>query len=240
MFDWIFDPQAWIAFSVLAALEIVLGIDNILFISILVGRLPQRQRNRARVLGLVLAMATRLALLFTMSLIMRLTDALFTVNDRDVSGRDLILGGGGLFLLWKAAIEIHRAVEGGIHIPAGNASPASYGSVLAQIAVLDVVFSLDSVITAVGMVDQLAIMAAAIVVSVGIMLFAARPLGDFIERHPTLKMLALCFLILVGMVLIADAFELHIPKGYVYFAMGFSVAVEMLNLRARKKRTGRA
>ena len=237
MFDWIADPQAWIALSTLIALEVVLGIDNIIFISILVGRLPERQRNSARQIGLALAMISRLALLVSLAWIMKLTAPLFTALGQQISGRDLILIGGGLFLLWKSVHEIHNSLEG----PQGadgnsNAVAATYGGVLLQIMVIDIIFSLDSVITAVGMVDQVSIMVIAIVVTVGIMLLAAKPIGDFVDRHPTIKMLALSFLVLVGVVLIAEGFDQKIPKGYIYFAMAFSVMVEMLNIRIRAKR----
>jgi len=229
------DPQAWIALATLTALEIVLGVDNIIFISILAGRLPEHQRQRARILGLALAMGTRIALLVSLAWIMTLTDPLFSVLGKDVSGRDIILIGGGLFLLWKSVHEIHSSLEG-----AGDDAPAvlafaNFGATLVQIAVIDIVFSLDSVITAVGMVDQVPIMVTAIVIAVLIMMFAAKAIGDFVDRHPTIKMLALSFLIMVGMALIAEGFEFHVPKGYIYFAMAFSVAVEMLNLRMRKR-----
>ncbi|MFA5633128.1 MAG: TerC family protein [Porticoccaceae bacterium] len=234
VFDWISSPEAWIALVTLTTLEIVLGVDNIIFISILVSRLPVAQRNLARRLGLGLAMLSRLALLAGISWVMGLTDTLFTVLDKDVSGRDLILIGGGLFLLFKATSEIHHSLEGSDSHTASVAS-ASFGMILAQIAVLDVVFSLDSVITAVGLVDHLNLMAIAIIAAVLVMLFAAKSIGDFVDRHPTIKMLALSFLILVGVTLIVEGFDVHVPKGYIYFAMAFSVAVEMLNLRVRRK-----
>ena len=236
MFDWIADPNAWIALATLTALEIVLGIDNIIFISILTGRLAPEQRAKARVLGLSAAMVSRLALLFSITWVMRLTEPLFTVFGFDVTGRALILIGGGLFLLWKSVHEIHNSLEIAQAEESGKAAAfASFGAVIAQIAVIDIVFSLDSVITAVGMADDLAVMVIAIVVAVGVMLFAAKSIGDFVERHPTIKVLALSFLVLVGMVLIAEGLGRHIPKGYVYFAMAFSVAVEMINIRMRKK-----
>ena len=229
------DPQAWIALATLTALEIVLGVDNIIFISILAGRLPEHQRQRARILGLALAMGTRIALLVSLAWIMTLTDPLFSVLGKDVSGRHIILIGGGLFLLWKSVHEIHNSLEGaGDDAPAVRAF-ASFGATLVQIAVIDIVFSLDSVITAVGMVDEVPIMVTAIVIAVLVMMFAAKAIGDFVDRHPTIKMLALSFLIMVGMALIAEGFEFHVPKGYIYFAMAFSVAVEMLNLRVRKR-----
>ncbi len=236
MLEWIYEPQAWVALATLTALEIVLGIDNIIFISILVGRLPSERRDLARRLGLGLAMLTRLALLFSLVWMMGLTEPWFSVLEHPVSGRDLILLGGGLFLLAKSTHEIHASLEGpqdedGVTLVA----TAGFAGVLAQIAVLDIVFSLDSVITAVGMVDHLAVMALAIVISVGIMLLAAKPIGEFVDRHPTIKMLALSFLILVGVTLIAEGFGFHVPKGYIYFAMAFSVAVEMLNIRLRAR-----
>jgi predicted tellurium resistance membrane protein TerC len=233
--EWLLDPQAWIALATLTALEIVLGIDNIIFISILVGRLPEKDRQRARVVGLALAMLTRILLLLTLAWIMTLTQPLFEVLGRSVSGRDVILFSGGLFLLWKSVHEIHNSLEGETGQQSG-AVPAGFAAVIAQIAVIDIVFSLDSVITAVGMVDQVAVMVTAIVLAVAVMMFAARPIGDFVDRHPTIKMLALSFLILVGFALIAEGFNVHVPKGYIYFAMAFSVAVEMLNLRVRARR----
>ncbi|WP_237057403.1 TerC family protein [Microbulbifer sediminum] len=234
MFEWVASPEAWVALATLAALEIVLGIDNIIFISILVGRLPDHQRESARFIGLTLAMLTRLALLFSIVWIMGLVEPWFSVLGHEISGRDVILVGGGLFLLFKATHEIHHSLEG--IEGSGDARVVSgFGMVLVQIAILDIVFSLDSVITAVGLVDQISIMAVAIILAVIVMLVAAKPIGDFVERHPTVKMLALSFLILVGFTLILEGFEVHVPKGYIYFAMAFSVAVEMLNLRLRKK-----
>jgi predicted tellurium resistance membrane protein TerC len=233
--EWLLDPHAWLALATLTALEIVLGVDNIIFISILCGRLPERERAKARNAGLVLAMLTRLALLFSLTWVMTLTEPLFAVLGKEVSGRDLILIGGGLFLLWKSVHEIHNSLEGEEEGGRGAASAATFGGVIAQIAVVDIVFSLDSVITAVGMVQEIAVMVAAIVVSVGVMLFAAGPIGEFVDRHPTIKMLALSFLILVGVALIGEGWDLHIPKGYIYFAMAFSVAVEMLNIRIRAR-----
>jgi len=233
--DWLLDPQVWIALATLTALEIVLGIDNIIFISILVGRLPESERQRARLVGLALAMLTRILLLLTLAWIMTLTRPLFELAGRGVSGRDLILFCGGLFLLWKSVHEIHNSLEGEAQA-GGGAARAGFAAVIAQIAVIDIVFSLDSVITAVGMVDQVAVMVSAIVLAVAVMIFAARPIGDFVDRHPTIKMLALSFLILVGFALVAEAFNVHVPKGYIYFAMAFSVGVEMLNLRVRARR----
>lgn len=236
--EWLADPQAWLALATLAALEIVLGVDNIIFISILCGRLPEHQRAKARNIGLIFAMLSRIALLFTLSWLMTLTAPLFEIMGKEISGRDLILIGGGLFLLWKSVHEIHNSLEFSPdgHASAAVAATATFGAVIAQIAVIDIVFSLDSVITAVGMVDQLSIMVIAIILSVGVMLFAAGPIGKFVDTHPTIKMLALSFLTLVGVALIAEGWGLHIPKGYIYFAMAFSVAVEMLNLRMRTKR----
>ena len=238
-FHWWQDPSAWVALASLVAIEIVLGIDNIIFISILVGRVPAAQRDLARRLGLTLAMLSRLALLFTLTWIMRLTAPLFTVLEHAISGRDLILLLGGLFLIWKATNEIHGALEGVDHAPApGDANRAvasSFVGVLIQIAIIDIVFSLDSVITAVGMVDELSIMVIAVIASVAVMLVAARPIGEFVERHPTIKMLALSFLIMIGIALVAEGLSFKIPKGYIYFAMAFSMAVEMLNIRIRKK-----
>ena len=231
--DWITDPQAWVAFATLTVLEIVLGIDNVIFISILAGKLPAAQQARARRLGLGLAMLMRIALLFSLSWIIRLTEPLFQVLGEEISGRDLVLIVGGLFLLAKSTHEIHDKLEG----EEGHASTrvaASLRSVLIQIVLLDIVFSLDSVITAVGMVDELAVMVVAVIVSVGFMMGFAGPISDFVDRHPTVKMLALSFLLLIGVALIAEGLDQHIPKGYIYFAMAFSVGVELLNLRVRR------
>jgi len=238
--EWLADPQAWIALATLTALEIVLGVDNIIFISILVGRLPEAQRNKARTIGLALAMGTRILLLFSLSWMMTLTTPLLDLFGRGISGRDLILIGGGLFLLWKSVHEIHNSLEGEADAKAGAAVRATFGGVLVQIAIIDIVFSLDSVITAVGLVDQLSVMVIAIVIAVGVMMVAARPIGEFVERHPTIKMLALAFLILVGFALVAEGWDFHVPKGYIYFAMAFSVGVEMLNLRMRARMAARA
>lgn len=232
--EWLMDPQIWIALATLTLLEIVLGVDNIIFISILVGRLPEHQRAKGRFIGLSLAMLTRIALLFSLAWVMTLTDPLFSIAAKEISGRDLILIGGGLFLLWKSVHEIHNSLEG-VEESGIKAAAASFGAVIAQIAIIDIVFSLDSVITAVGMVDEIAVMVTAIVISVMVMLVAARPIGDFVDRHPTIKMLALSFLILVGLALIAEGWDYHLPKGYIYFAMAFAVGVEMLNLRARAR-----
>ncbi len=229
------DPQAWIALATLTALEIVLGVDNIIFISILVGRLPEAQRNRARLIGLGLAMGTRVLLLLSLAWIMSLTSALFTVAAHEVSWRDIILIGGGLFLLWKSVHEIHNSLEGVMDGHGAAAAQATFGSVLIQIAIIDIVFSVDSVITAVGMVDEVAVMITAIMIAVLVMMFAAKAIGDFVDRNPTIKMLALSFLIMVGMALVAEGFGFHVPKGYIYFAMAFSVAVEVLNLKVRAR-----
>ena len=227
------NPDTWVALLTLTALEIVLGIDNIVFISILAAKLPPEQQARARRVGLALALFMRLALLTSISFIVRLTEPLFSIVGHEVSGRDLILIGGGLFLLAKATFEIHEMLEGERPHgrPAGAA--ASFGSIVIQILLLDVVFSLDSVITAVGMADELLVMAAAVVIAVGVMLVAAGPIGSFVGRHPTVKMLALSFLLLIGMSLVSEGLDVHVPKGYIYFAMGFSVFVELLNLRVR-------
>ncbi|MFT4171196.1 MAG: TerC family protein [Rhodocyclaceae bacterium] len=235
--EWLLDPNAWVALATLTALEIVLGIDNIIFISILVGRLPTHQRNSARRLGLLLAMMSRIALLVSLAWIMRLTAPLFEVLGQEVSGRDIILIVGGLFLLWKSVHEIHHSLtlptEEEHHENA--AKKASYAGVLVQIAIIDIVFSLDSVITAVGLVDQIPVMICAILLSVAVMMLAAKPIGEFVDANPTIKMLALSFLVLVGVTLMAEGFDTHVPKGYIYFAMAFSVAVEMINIRLRKR-----
>jgi predicted tellurium resistance membrane protein TerC len=227
------DPQAWIAFLTLTALELVLGIDNIIFISILVDRLPPERRELTRRIGLALAMVMRLALLFTLAWMVGMTAPLFSVLGEDISGRDLILIVGGLFLIWKATGEIHGLVQGEEHGPERKMA-ATFAGILAQIAIIDLVFSLDSIITAVGMVDDLRVMVSAVIVSVALMMVAAGPIGRFVSRHPTIKTLALSFLIMVGMALVADGLDFHVPKGYIYFAMAFSVAVEMLNLRMRR------
>lgn len=236
MLEWIADPQAWIALATLTALEIVLGIDNIIFISILVGRLPKPQQQSARVLGLGLAMLTRILLLLSLAWVMGLTAPLFAVLDYEISGRDLILLGGGLFLLWKSTHEIHTSLEGDEEQTGAGAAKAAFVSTLIQIAIIDIVFSLDSVITAVGMASHLPVMVLAIVMAVGVMMFAARPIAEFVDHHPSIKMLALSFLIVVGIALVGEGLGFHIPKGYIYFAMAFSLGVEMLNIRHRKKR----
>lgn len=251
-FSWVTQPQSWIAFGTLAALEIVLGIDNIIFISILSAKLPEEQRAKARNVGLSLAMITRIGLLLSLSWIMRLTDPLFSLPllsntapppapgaheianiPAQISGRDLILISGGLFLLFKSVHEIHGKLEGEDGSAQKGGAGANFGAIIAQILVLDLVFSLDSVITAVGMADNVSIMIAAVVAAVGVMLFAAGPISHFVEKHPTLKMLALSFLLLIGVTLLAEGLGQHIAKGTIYFAMGFSVFVEMLNLRLR-------
>ena len=231
--EWLTQPESWIAFITLVVLELVLGVDNVIFISILAGKLPAEDQQRARTTGILLAVVTRLLLLFSLSWIIRLEDPFFSVLNLSFSGRDLILLAGGVFLIWKATHEIHEKLEG----VEGRASArvlASFWNVIFQIMLLDIVFSLDSVITAVGMVDELPIMIAAVVVAAVAMVFVATPLGKYVEKHPTIKMLALSFLLLIGFTLIVEGFHLHIPKGYIYFAMGFSVLVEMLNLRLRR------
>ena len=232
--DWLTDPEIWIALLTLTALEIVLGIDNIIFISILAGKLPRDQQARARTLGLGAAMLSRILLLFSLAWVMRLTRPLFTVLEQEISGRDIILIVGGLFLLGKSTHEIHLKVEGEDgEVTAGAVT--SFAGVIVQIFILDVVFSLDSVITAIGMADEVAVMVAAVVVAVLFMMAFAGMVADFVHRHPTVKMLALSFLLMIGLSLVAEGFDQHIPKGYIYFAMAFSVFVEMLNLRIRTR-----
>ena len=228
------DPQVWLAFLTLTALEIVLGIDNIIFISILVGRLPPEQRARGRTIGLAFAMLTRILLLLSITWVMGLSAELFSVMGRGVSGRDLILFVGGLFLIAKSTLEIHGSLEGE-HEQHEAKGRASFMSVITQIAIIDIVFSLDSVITAVGMVDHVEVMIAAVIVAVLMMMFLAGPISDFVDRHPTIKMLALSFLILIGVALVGEGLGFHIPKGYIYFTMAFSVLVEMLNIQVRKR-----
>ena len=234
MFAWLTSPEAWIALGTLTALEIVLGIDNVIFISILVSRLPASKRNFSRNMGLILAMVTRLLLLISIVWVVSLTAPWFSIFSQEISGRDIILIAGGLFLLTKATHEIHGSLEGDVEKTPKLIS-ASVAAVLVQIAVLDIVFSLDSVITAVGLARDISIMAIAIIIAVGVMLFAAKPISSFVDVHPTIKILALSFLLLVGVTLIAEGFDVHVPKGYIYFAMAFSVGVEMLNLRMRTK-----
>ncbi len=234
MIELLSDPQVWIAFLTLTALELVLGIDNVIFISILVDKLPKERRDLARRVGLFLAMFMRLGLLFLLSWIVGLTEPLFSVFRQEISGRDLILIGGGLFLLWKSTKEIHQLLEG----EPGEASAAvraTFSAVILQITIIDLVFSFDSIITAVGMVDQVEVMIAAVIVSVLLMMAFAGGIGRVVSAHPTIKMLALAFLLVIGVVLIADGFDHHVPKGYVYFAMAFSVFVELLNIRMRKR-----
>ena len=229
------DPQVWIAFFTLTALELVLGIDNSMFISILVVRLPRREREKARRIGLFLAMFMRVGLLLGLSWIVGMTAPLFTITGTEISGRDLILIVGGIFLVWKSTREVHQLTEG----EEGHASSKvsdTFTAIILQIIIIDMVFSLDSIITAVGMVDEVAVMIAAVVVSVGLMMLFARAIGDFVSAHPSIKMLALSFLLVVGVMLIAEGFDHKVPKGYIYFAMAFSVAVEMLNIRMRRKK----
>ncbi|GAM11166.1 hypothetical protein OR1_03476 [Geobacter sp. OR-1] len=231
--SWLTDPQVWLALVTLTALEIVLGIDNIIFISIQAGKLPVAQQEKARLVGLGLAMFIRVALLFSLTWLMGLTAPLFTVLGNEISGRDLILLSGGLFLIWKSTMEIHEKLEGEEEIASVRVG-ATFGAVIVQILLLDVVFSLDSIITALGMANQLAVMIAAVVIAVGFMMLFSGKISAFVERHPTVKMLALSFLLLIGVALIGDSLDMHIPKGYIYFAMAFSVMVEMLNLRMRR------
>ena len=238
--DLLTSPEAWIALGTLTVLEIVLGIDNIVFISVLADRLPRDQQQKARQLGLALAMLTRILLLFSLTVIMRLTTPWFVILEHAVSGRDLILIIGGLFLLTKSTREIHDKIEGEDEDRAGSRKAATFKGVLIQIAILDMVFSLDSVITAVGMADDLIVMVTAVILAVGVMMISARSVGEFVSDHPTVKMLALSFLLLIGTSLIAEGLGFHIPKGYIYFAMGFSVLVEFLNLRANPRKVPEA
>jgi predicted tellurium resistance membrane protein TerC len=232
--EWLTDPNIWIALLTLTALEVVLGIDNVVFISILAGKLPPEQRQRARRVGLSLAMITRILLLLSISVIIRLKEPIFEIFDQEFAGRDLILLAGGLFLLAKSTYEIHERLEGIEGHSSVRVAP-SFVAVIAQIMVLDIVFSLDSVITAVGTADEVEVMIAAVVIAVVVMLISSGPISDFVEEHPTIKILALSFLLLIGMSLVAESLHQHIPKGYIYFAMGFSVLVEALNLRMRSK-----
>lgn len=235
MFEWIANPEAWVALFTLTALEIVLGIDNIIVISILVSRLPQAQRQSARLIGLGLAMGTRILLLLSLAWMMKLTNPLFDLFGKAITGRDLILILGGLFLIVKSAMELKECISGVHHDTENpNAKKASYMLILAQIAIFDVVFSLDSVITAVAMAEDIPVMIIAIIIAVGIMMFAAKPIGDFVDKYPTVKNLALAFLILIGVALVAEGFDFHIPKSAIYIAMGFSVIVELLNITMRK------
>lgn len=235
MMELLSNPQTWIAFVTLTLLELVLGIDNIIFISILVDKLPEARRETARRLGLFMAMFMRIGLLLVLAWIIGLVTPLFSAFGKDISGRDLILILGGLFLVWKSTTEIHHSIEG-VEEQHASASRASFSAVILQIMLVDLVFSLDSIITAVGMVDDVRVMIAAVIASVGMMMVFAGPIGRFVSAHPTIKMLALSFLVVVGVVLIAEGFDHHVPKGYVYFAMAFSVVVEMLNINARKRR----
>jgi len=232
---WLFEPQAWVALVTLTALEIVLGIDNIIFISVLVARLPSAKRQKGRVIGLALAMISRIILLLSIVWVMGLTKPLFTLLSHTFSGRDIILIAGGMFLFVKSTFEIHDSLES-VEVHEMGRMAVSFAGVLVQIMVLDIIFSLDSVITAVGLAEHVQIMILAIVIAVVVMMFSARPIGDFVDTHPTIKMLALSFLILIGVTLVAEGLNFHIPKGYVYFAMGFSVCVEMLNLKIRKRK----
>ena len=240
--EWLTSPEIWVAFLTLTALEIVLGIDNIIFISILVSRLPKAMQPKARVFGLALAMGTRILLLLSITWVMRLTDDLFTVFEHGISGRDLILFFGGLFLLFKSTMEIYHGLEGEEESQEADTGKAARGfmGIIIQIAIIDIVFSLDSVITAVGLVSHVPIMVAAIIISVIVMMLSAGTISEFIDKHPSLKILALSFLICVGTLLIAEAFGVHVPKGYVYFAMAFSLAVEALNIRMRGKKAAKA
>jgi predicted tellurium resistance membrane protein TerC len=238
--DWITSPEAWIALLTLTVLEIVLGIDNVVFISVLVQRLPAENRDRARTIGLGLAMGMRILLLLSISWIVSLKEPLFTIGDHGFSVRDLILIGGGLFLIWKSVTEIHEALEGDEGHAAGGGRGATMTSVLVQIVLLDIVFSLDSVLTAVGMAEDIAVMIAAVVIAVFVMLFASGPISKFVHQHPTVKMLALSFLLLIGVTLLADGFGFHVEKGYIYAAMGFAVFVEALNFWGRRRREGKA
>lgn len=233
--EWLTDPQVWIALVTLTTLEIVLGIDNIVFISILTGKLPPERRKKGRMIGLQLAMLMRILLLFSLTWIMRLTAPLFSVAGNEISGRDVILILGGLFLLAKSTVEIHERLEGDDGPHGRGPGKVSFIGVITQIALLDIVFSLDSVITAIGMTDRLWVMVAAVMVAVGVMMLSSGFISDFVHRHPTVKILALSFLLLIGVTLIAEGFDRHIPKGYIYFAMAFSVFVEMLNLKAKKR-----
>ncbi len=232
--DWVGDPQAWIALATLTALEIVLGIDNIVFIAILVGKLPPHQQQQGRTIGLAVAMLTRLLLLFSLTWMMSLTAPLFSILQQDISGRDIILIAGGLFLLFKSTLEIHDKLEGAGEQPHIRGR-ASFMSVVIQIGLIDIIFSLDSVITAIGLANQIWVMASAIIIAVIVMMISAAPISRFIDQRPTIKMLALSFLLLIGMMLVAEGLDIHFPKGYIYFAMAFSVFVEMLNIKLRKK-----
>ncbi len=233
--EFLLDINLWSAFLTLTILEVVLGIDNIIFITLMVNRLPEKQRATARQFGLLAAMVTRILLLFSIAWVAKLTTPLFSVFEHTVSGRDLVLLFGGLFLIYKAVVEIHACLEGDEGEALPDSKVASFGMVIAQIAVVDIIFSLDSVITAIGLADEIYVMVAAVMVAIGVMMFAAKSIGEFVEKHPTVKMLALAFLVLVGAVLVAEGFGHHMPKGYLYFAIAFSLGVEFLNLRMKKK-----
>lgn len=235
--EWLTDPQVWLALVTLTALEIVLGIDNIIFISIQAGKLPVHQQEKARLVGLGLAMFIRVALLFSLTWLMGLTAPLFTVMGNEITGRDIILISGGLFLLWKSTMEIHEKLEGPEDHASAVKGAVSFGAVIVQILLLDIVFSLDSIITALGMASQLAVMITAVVIAVGFMMMFSGKISAFVDRHPTIKILALSFLLMIGVALIGDGLDMHIPKGYIYFAMAFSVGVEMLNLRVGRQGT---
>ena len=235
--SWIVDPNIWLALLTLSAIEIVLGVDNIVFIAILAGKLPEHQQARGRTVGLILAMATRILLLFSITLIMKLTQPLFVIFSVEISGRDIILIAGGLFLLVKSTLEIHSNLEGEeAHVQQDRVKKATFTSVVTQIMILDIVFSIDSVVTAIGLAKQLSIMVAAIVIAVIVMIFLAGRISSFVDNHPTIKMLALSFLLLIGISLVGEGLALHIPKGYIYFAMAFSIFVEILNMKIRKHR----
>ena len=235
--NWIMDPNIWLALLTLSAIEIVLGVDNIVFIAILAGKLPEHQQARGRTIGLILAMATRILLLFSITLIMKLTQPLFVIFSFEISGRDIILIAGGLFLLVKSTLEIHSNLEGEeAHAQQDNGKKATFTSVVTQIMILDIVFSIDSVVTAIGLAKQLSVMVAAIVIAVIVMIFLAGRISSFVDNHPTIKMLALSFLLLIGISLVGEGLALHIPKGYIYFAMAFSIFVEVLNMKIRKHR----
>ncbi len=236
--EYLYDPQTWISLLTLTVLEVVLGIDNIIFISILAGKLPREEQGKARTIGLLLALIARVALLCSIFWLMHLTKPLFEVLNHPLSGKDLVLLAGGIFLLWKSVHEIHGSLEDPDHDPKPGGR-AKLRAVIFQIILIDIVFSLDSVITAVGLAQQVEVMIAAVVIALGVMLFAAKPIGDFVNRHPSVKMLALAFLLMVGLMLVAEAMGQHIPKGYIYFAMAFSFGVEMLNLRARRAKDGK-
>jgi predicted tellurium resistance membrane protein TerC len=235
--NWLMDPNIWLALLTLSAIEIVLGVDNIVFIAILAGKLPEHQQAKGRTVGLILAMATRILLLFSITLIMKLTQPLFVIFAVDISGRDIILIAGGLFLLMKSTLEIHSNLEGEeAHVQQGSGKKATFLSVVTQIMILDIVFSIDSVVTAIGLAKQLSIMVAAIVIAVMVMILLAGRISSFVDNHPTIKMLALSFLLLIGISLVGEGLDLHIPKGYIYFAMAFSIFVEILNMKIRKHR----